>query len=436
MWNDHNAEQLGSEEMLAAHLDTTLRKGTVVGENGNIGTALAEASEVIEATYSFPFLAHAPMEPLDGFLTWTPTAALARFGSQIPSQDRGLIANVLGLAEEDVQIDVMLAGGSFGRRASLYGTLATELAETAKAIGPGRPIKLVSTREDDIQGGYYRPMAVHRLRGAVRDGVITAWSNTVAAQSFTKGTAWEEFLWKDGVDPVVAEGSADPPYRFENFSCDIHMMSSLVTTCAFRSVGHTQSCYAVECFLDQLLEIAGKDPVEGRLELLGDKPRVAGVLRAAAKAADWQGRGPVGGRAWGVAVVEVFGTAVANIAEVSLGADGQPKVHKIWCAVDCGIAVNPDVIRAQMEGGIGFGLGHALYAEIPIVSGRVTVDNFDLYRSITLAEMPAVEVVIIKSSEPSTGVGEPGVPAAAPAVANALSRLSGARPSRLPMVRS
>jgi isoquinoline 1-oxidoreductase subunit beta len=191
----------------------------------------------------------------------------------------------------------------------------------------------------------------------------------------------------------------------------------------------------VECFVDELLQAAGKDPVAGRLEMMSKAQRSAGALRAVAELAKWSGPGPVNGRARGVAVVESFNSYVAQIAEVSLQPDGTPRVHKVWCAVDCGVAVNPDVIRAQMEGGIGFGLGHILFAEVPLKDGHVTSRNFDTYRSLRINEMPEIEVTIVRSTEKPTGVGEPGVPPIGPAVANALARLSRERPRQLPMVK-
>jgi isoquinoline 1-oxidoreductase subunit beta len=201
----------------------------------------------------------------------------------------------------------------------------------------------------------------------------------------------------------------------------------------WRSVGHSHTGYAVECFVDELLQAAGQDPVAGRLAMMERAPRLAGVLRAVAELARWSGPGPFGGRARGVAVVECFGTFVAQIAEVSLGR-GAPRVHKVWCAVDCGVAVNPDVIRAQMESGIGYGLGHALYGEVALDAGRPVATNFDTYRSLRIDEMPEVEVRIVRSPDKPTGVGEPGVPPIAPAAANAMARLGVARPRRLPIV--
>jgi isoquinoline 1-oxidoreductase beta subunit len=239
---------------------------------------------------------------------------------------------------------------------------------------------------------------------------------------------------QNGIDATSVEGSREIPYDIADFRCDLHTTDVGIPVLWWRSVGHTHTAYAVECFVDELLQSAGLDPVAGRLAMMGKAPREAGVLRAVADLARWSGPGPVSGRARGVAVVQSFNSFVAQIAEVSLQG-GQPRVHKVWCAVDCGVAVNPDVIRAQMEGGIGFGLGHALYAEITLQDGRPVQGNFDSYRALRIHEMPAVEVTIVRSSEKPTGVGEPGLPPIAPAVANAMARLGVERPRRLPMVR-
>jgi isoquinoline 1-oxidoreductase beta subunit len=329
----------------------------------------------------------------------------------------------------------MLAGGSFGRRAQPTSHFAAELAEVAKAIGPNRAIKLIWTREDDLRGGYYRPMFVHRLRGAIRGGKIMGWANTVVGQSFIEGTPFAPMIIKDGVDPLTVEGARELPYEIPNFRCDVHTPSVGVPTLSWRSVGHTHTGYAVECFIDELLQVTGQDPIAGRLAMMGKVPRAAGALRAVAQLARWTGPGPFGDRARGVAVVESFGSSIAQIAEVSVGDSEGPKVHRVWCAVDCGVAVNPDIIRAQMEGGIGFGLGHALFAEVRLDEGRPVPANFDTYRSLRIHEMPDIEVAIVRSSEKPTGVGEPGVPPIAPAVANALAQLGHNRPRQLPIVR-
>lgn len=432
-WDESGAEKRGTRELAAEYRRLARTPGLTAGRHGDAEAVLAKAEKVIEAEYLFPYLAHAPMEPLDGYLEWNAQGALARFGSQLQTGDHQAIAKVLGLPPEKVQVETMLSGGSFGRRAQPTMELAVELAEAARAIGPNKPIKLVRTREDDLSGGYYRPLFLHRLRGAVKGGRITAWSSAIVGQSFLKGSPFEAMI-KNGIDPVMVEGASELPYEVADFRCDLHTVEVGVPTLWWRSVGHTHTGYAVECFIDQLLQEAGQDPVAGRLALMGKHQRLANVLKAVADLAKWTGPGPVDGRARGVAVVESFGSYVAQIAEVSLGEGGEPKVHKIWCAVDCGVAVNPDIIRAQMEGGIGFGLGHALYGEITLDAGKPVQSNFDSYRSLRIQEMPEVEVRIVPSTEKPTGVGEPGVPPTGPAVANALARLGRERPRSLPMV--
>jgi isoquinoline 1-oxidoreductase beta subunit len=432
--DDSKAETRGSEQMIAEYLARTRTPGMVHGKAGDADAALAAGGEIVEAEYVFPYLAHGPMEPLDGFMIWDGTTAKARFGSQGQTLDQGAIAKVLGIAVDKVEIETLLAGGSFGRRAQYDAHLATELAEIAKAIGPNRPVKLVWTREDDIHGGYYRPLFVHRFKGAVKDGKVTAWTNTMMGQSFIKGSPFEGMM-KNGIDPTMAEGASELLYDIADYRCDVHIAPSPVPTLWWRSVGHTHTGYAVESFVDQLLTKAGQDPVSGRLAMMGKNPRAAGALRAVAELAGWKGAKVGNGRARGVAVVESFNSFVAQIAEVSIAENGEPMVHKVWCAVDCGVAVNPDVIRAQVEGGIGYALGHALYAEVPLVAGAPAVSNFNDYRSLRINEMPEVEVVIVRSTEKPTGIGEPGVPPLAPAVANAMAALGHARPSRLPMVR-
>ncbi len=432
-WDESAAEKRGTVQLVEEYRALSKTAGKVAGSEGDAEATLAKAGKIVEAEFVFPYLAHAPMEPLDGVLHWDGTTAKARFGSQIQTLDQGTIAAVLGIKPEQVEIETLLAGGSFGRRAQPTAHLAAELAQAAKAIGPGKTVKLVWTREDDMRGGYYRPMFVHRMRGAVQDGKIVAWAATLVGQSFMAGSPFAGMI-KDGLDPTMVEGSNEIFYDVANFKCDVHIADVGVPTLWWRSVGHTHTGYAVECFIDELLEAAGKDPVAGRLELMSKKPRAAAVLKAVADLANWSGPGPINGRARGVAVVESFNTFVAQIAEVSPGDGDQPRVHKVWCAVDCGVAVNPDVIRAQMEGGIGYGLGHILFAGVPLDAGYVVPKNFDTYRSLRINEMPEVEVTIVQSSEKPTGVGEPGVPPIGPAVANAMARLGLQRPRRLPVV--
>ncbi len=432
-WDDSKAEKRGSPELLAQFRAMSKTPGKTVKADGDFDGSMAKGGRVIEVEYVFPYLAHAAMEPLNAYLKWDGDTAYARYGCQFPTPDHMAISKVLGLPIEKVKVDTILAGGSFGRRAQQSTHQAIELAEAAKAIGPGKPIKLVWTREDDMRGGYYRPYSIHRMRGTVRDGKIEAWSDTIVSQSIMKGSFFEAIMFKDGLDPTSYEGSHNIPYDVTNFKCDMHQVDVGVPVLWWRSVGHTHTGYAVEAFVDELLEAAGKDPVEGRLELLSKKPRHVGVLKAVAELADWKNYKVPEGRARGVAVVESFDTFVAQVVELSMTADG-PKVHKVWCAVDCGVAVNPDIIRAQMEGGIGFGLGHILYAEQALDGGVPVSGNFDTYRSLRINEMPEIEVTIVKSNEKPTGVGEPGVPPLGPAVANAMAKLGIGRPRQLPIV--
>lgn len=433
-WDNSNAEARGTDEILAEYRRLSKTPGKTVAQHGNADRELTQGGRAIEAEFVFPYLAHAPMEPLNGFIRWEGETASARYGSQFPTPDQAAIAKVLGIGVDKVHLQTILAGGSFGRRAQQTVHVATELGEVAKALGPGKSIKVVWTREDDMRGGYYRPFGVHRMRGVVRDGKIEAWTDTIVGQSIMKGSPFAAMTMKDGIDSTVHGGSSEIPYEIANFKCDVHQVDVGVPVLWWRSVEHTHTGYAVEAFVDELLEAAGQDPVAGRLAMMSKSPRHAGVLKAVAERAGWNGTKLDNGRARGVAVVESFGTYVAQIAEVSRGDDG-PRVHKIWCAVDCGIAVNPDIVRAQMEGGIGFALGHVLYAEIPIDKGRPTPGNFDVYRSLRIGEMPEIDVTIVASTEKPMGVGEPGVPPTGPAVANAMARLGLGRPRQLPIVR-
>lgn len=323
----------------------------------------------------------------------------------------------------------MLAGGSFGRRATPDSHFAAEAAEVAKANGKGA-VKLMWTREDDLQGGYYRPLTVHHMRAALDDqGGIKAWDHGIATQSVIIGTPFEAML-QGGPDSTAFEGANELHYAMANHRLRWAQMESPVPTLWWRSVGHTHTGYAVECFIDELLEKAGKDPVEGRLALMGENhPRERAVLERVAEMADQSGD-----YGYGVAVVKSFGSYVAQIAEIE-DRGGIPHVRRVWCAVDCGLAVNPNVVRAQMEGGIGYGISAALYSEVTLdEGGLIRQRNWDSYRILRIPEMPAIEVAIIASAEAPTGVGEPGTPPIAPAIANAWRRMTGNAIRRLPII--
>lgn len=431
-WDESAAERRGTDQLLAEYRAQRNQPEIAATARGNARALLQRSARSVEADYVFPYLAHAPLEPMDCAIELREGKCAAWFGSQLPTVDHKAIAAVMGMPMEAVTIHTLLAGGSFGRRAQPTGEVAAEAASALKALGRDASIKMVWTREDDMHGGRYRPLTLHHIRAAIDGkGGIAAWEQVIVGQSIVKGSPFE-MMMTDGFDPTMVEGANDLPYAIANLQVSARTMSVGVPVLWWRSVGHTHTAYATETFIDELLVQTGKDPVRGRLALLAKAPRHAGVLRAVATAANWKGAKIGGGRARGVALHKSFDSYVAQIAEVSRGADGLPKVERVWCAVDCGIAVNPDVIRAQMEGGIGFGLGAVLYDEITLDAGRVEQSNFDRYRMLRIHEMPKVEVTIVQSKEKPTGVGEPGVPPIGPAVANAWRALTGRSVRHLP----
>ena len=435
-WDVAKAETRSTVEMEQTYSQAAKKPGLNARNDGDVDSSLASADTVIEAEYFFPFLAHAPMETLDAVIQFKDGKVTAWAGTQIQTLDMGALAGVFGVDKANITLYTEYAGGSFGRRAQPGGDFMTEAAMVTKALGSDRPVKLMWTRENDIQGGRYRPLAVHRLRGGIdKNGNIVGWDQQIAVQSFMKGTAFESAMIKDGIDSSAVEGSKELPYAIPNLRVGQHLMDNGVPTLWWRSVEHTHNAYANETFLDQLLEKAGKDPVAGRLALLGDShPRYRGVLEEVAAMAKKAGPVPAGHER-GVALHKSFNTYVAQIAEVSDNGRGEPRVHRIWCAVDCGVPVNPNVIRAQMEGGIGFGIGAVLYDAITLSDGgHVEQTNFDRYRSLRIHEMPDIEVSVIRSAEAPTGVGEPGTPPSGPAIANAWRRLTGHSVHRLPLV--
>ncbi len=434
-WDESGAEGRGSEELFAAYRALARQPGASARRDGNPEAAIAGAARVFEAVYEFPYLAHAPMEPLDCVVRLASGGCEVWAGSQLQTVDQAVVAAVVGLPSEKVQVHTLLAGGSFGRRATPNGDVAGEAASIAKAMAGRQPVKLVWTREDDITGGRYRPLYVHRLRAGLDPaGRIVGWEHRIVGQSILKGTAFESAMVKNGIDGTSVEGASNLPYDIPSISVELHTTEVGVPVLWWRSVGSTHTAFSTETFLDELAHAAGRDPVDLRRALLKNHPRHLGVLELAAQKAGW-GQPLPPGRARGVAVHESFHSFVAQVAEVSVGPEGLPKVERVVCAVDCGIAINPDVIRAQMEGGIGYGLGGALWSEITLVQGRVQQSNFDTYRPLRIEDMPEVEVHIVPSAAAPTGVGEPGVPPIAPAVANALFHLTGRRVRRLPFAR-
>jgi isoquinoline 1-oxidoreductase beta subunit len=409
----------------------------VARNQGDAAQALGQASKILEATFEFPYLAHAPMEPLNCVVRLKDGGCEIWAGSQSQTSDQATAAKILGLQPEQVQIHTLLAGGSFGRRANPASDYIAEAVSVAKAASHlGAPIHLMWTREDDLHGGYYRPMFVHAISGGLdAQGKPVAWSQRLVGQSIIAGTAFEGGMVKEGIDITSVEGAANLAYAIPNLHVELHSPRLGVPVLWWRSVGHTHTAFSTEVFIDELAVAAGKDPYEFRRGLLVQHPRHLGVLELAAAKAGWsQPLAPKSGvrRGRGIAVHVSFRSFVAEVAEVSVRPDGSFTVDRVVCAVDCGIAVNPDQIAAQMEGGIGFALSAAMHSAITLKDGRVVQSNFNDYPLLRISQMPKVEVHIAPSAAAPTGVGEPGVPPLAPAVANALFAATGKRLRKLP----
>ena len=439
-WDDSEAETRSSDAMIAELKDLTAKPGIKVREDGDVDAALASAARVIEADYEFPFLAHGAMEPLDIAMKFDGETAEFWFGSQIQTIDHNVAATVLGIPFEKVKINTLWAGGSFGRRAQADAHPVVEITTLAKAMQAAgmepAPVKIVWTREDDMAGGYYRPMSAHRIRVGLDDqGNVTAFKYNIAAKSIVKGTPFEAMLMKDGVDHNMTEGAHDTSYAFPLMNMDQAFQETKVPVLWWRSVGHTHTAYVMETMMDRLAKEAGKDPVAYRLEMMKDDPRKAGVLKLAAEKAGWDQPLPEG-RHRGIAVHKSFGSYVAEVAEISFRDDGTVKVEKVVAAVDCGTPVNPDNIRAQVEGGIGYGLGAILRNQVTLADGIVEETNFDTYEPLRMSDMPEIEVHIVASNEHPTGIGEPGTPPIGPAVANAIAAARGEWITTLPLARA
>ncbi len=432
-WSFAGAEERSSGELLDEYKGLAEQAKLPARKDGDVGAVFAEAEDVIRSEYAFPYLAHAPMEPMDCIVELRADACEIWTGSQLQTGDQYVAAQITGLQPEQVIINTQFAGGSFGRRAVPTSDYVAEAVTIARAIDGRAPVKLVWTREDDMTAGYYRPMSYHILEAALDgDGNISAWRHRLAMQSIMTGTAFEGLV-QDGIDSTSVEGSRQLPYAIPNLQVDLHTVTGVgVPVLWWRSVGHTHNGFVTETFIDELAVAAGKDTFELRRELLRDHPRHLGVLELAAEKAGWgEDLGP--GRGRGIAVHESFSSFVAEVVDVTVADDGRFSVDRVVCAVDCGIAINPDIIRAQMEGGIGYALSAALREEVTLAAGEVGQRNFDSYRPLRIDEMPDIEVHIVPSAEAPTGVGEPGVPPLAPALANALADATGKRIYRLPV---
>jgi isoquinoline 1-oxidoreductase beta subunit len=436
-WDESRAFKLGSEAILARYRELAQQPGLVAHQAGDTDKAFAAAAKVVTASYDFPYLAHAAMEPINCVIRLSADGCEVWNGEQMHTGDQHQLAGIFGLKPEQVKINMLYAGGSFGRRASTSSDYVVEAAQIVKASGGKAPVKLVWLREDDMRGGFYRPMFHHVLEAALdASGKPTAWRHRLVGQSILTGSPFAGMV-KNGIDAVSVEGAANLPYAIPNMRVDLHTPQDIgVPVLWWRSVGSSHTAYSTEVFLDLVARAGNKDPVALRLELLADKPRHSGVLRLVAEKAGWGRPLPPGApgtrRGRGVAVHESFHSYVAQVAEVTVAADGSVKVDRVVCAVDCGIAINPDNVRSQVEGAVGFALSAALYGEITLKDGAVVQGNFDGYPLLRISEMPRVEVHILPSTAKPTGIGEPGVPPLAPAVANAIGAATGRYPGRLP----
>ena len=429
-WDEGPLSSLDTPSLREEYAALTRKPGAVAASRGNPDEALERAAKKLEAEYEVPYLAHACLEPLNCVVDFRGDRCEIWIGTQMQTGDRNAAARILDLKPEQVKLHTTYLGGGFGRRANPAADFVSEAAQIAKVIG--KPIKLIWTREDDTKGGYYRPFWYNRLAAGLDEGGnLTAWKHTLVGQSILAGTPFEAMI-RNGLDLTSVEGAHDLPYAVPNLLVDLHSPKTGVPVLWWRSVGHSQTAFVTESFIDEAAHDAGKDPFEFRRALLERHPRHKAVLELAAEKAGWGNPLPVG-QARGIAVHESFGSFVAQVAEISVSSSGEIKVHRVVCAVDCGRVVNPDTVTAQMESGIVFGLTAALYGEITFKNGRVEQSNFNNYEMLRLNEMPKVEVHIVPSEEAPGGIGEPGVPPIAPAVANAIFVLTGKRLRRLPL---
>jgi isoquinoline 1-oxidoreductase beta subunit len=423
---------MSSAEIVAEYKKLAGIAGTPARKEGDADSALKNAAKTLEAAYEFPFLAHAAMEPMNCVVKLDAGSCEIWNGEQFQTVDQMAVAQVVGLQPDQVKLNQLYAGGSFGRRANPKSDFLVEAAAIAKAASSTSsaraPVKLVWGREDDMKAGWYRPMYYHALKaGLDAGGNLVAWKHTIVGQSILTGTAFESMMVKDGVDATSVEGASNLPYAIPNLAVDLHSPNIGVPVQWWRSVGSTHTAFATECFLDEIARETKKDPYELRRALLAKHPRHKGVLELAAQKAGW-GKPLPAGRARGIAVHESFNTFVAQVVEIS-----KSRIERVVCAVDCGVAVNPNIIAMQMESGIGYGLSAALAGAITLKEGRVEQSNFHDYPVVRMNQMPRIETHIVPSTEKPSGVGEPGTPVIAPALANAILALQGKPMRALPL---
>lgn len=441
-WNEDKAEKRSSDAILASYkaiaagkAQPTAKAGWQPFDSKGDAAQAAAGTPAVEIAYDFPFLAHAAMEPLNCVAIVDGNKCKLVHGSQIPTVDQLNAAKIVGNLPGAIEVETLFAGGSFGRRANFQSDYAAEAVHIAKKVGNGRPVKLIWTREDDMHAGYYRPLVHHTVRVTLdKDGMPATWRQRVVTQSIMKGSP----MGVPKFDDTAVEGAKGSPYLKATPVVDaqLTLVDSGVPVLWWRSVGATHTAFVMEHTVDQLAKAAGRDPVEYRRALYtkAGANRHLAALNLAAEKAGWTTPAPAG---WtrGVAVHESFGSVVAQVAEVQL-VDGQPKVGRVTTAIDCGVAISPNQVAAQMEGGTCFGLSAAMFGKVTLTNGVVDQSNFDSYRVLRNSEAPTVETWIVPSGNPPSGVGEPGTPVIAAAVANALLAMGQPATTSLPFVKA
>jgi isoquinoline 1-oxidoreductase subunit beta len=431
-WDLGAGRECDTTAILKSFRELAKKPGAAALTKGDCEAVLGKVKQRLVAEYDVPFLAHAPMEPLNCTVRLEKDRCEIWVGTQFQTNDQAVAAKICGLPPENVSIHTTFLGGGFGRRANPSSDFVAEAVHVAKASGV--PVKVLWTREDDLHGGYYRPMFVHRVEvGVDGKGYPVAWKHTVVGQSLLAGTPFEAMV-KDGIDEASVEGVVDSAY-LETVGAKLvtlHSPRTPVPVLWWRSVGNTHTAFAVESMVDELAHAAHKDPLAFRVELLKGKPKHLKVLQLAAEKAGW-GKPLPNGAARGLALHESFGSIVAQVAEVSVDKDKRIRVQRVVCALDCGLVVNPLSLEAQVQGSIAFGLGPTLQSALTIKEGRVQQSNFNDYLVLRLDEMPRVEVFTVPSGGPMGGIGEPATAPINAAVANAVFALTGQRLRSLPL---
>jgi isoquinoline 1-oxidoreductase beta subunit len=436
-WDDTKAERRSSAELLAEHLRLLESRENAVTarDDGDVDSALAAAAFQIDATYTLPYLAHAPMEPNNAVCQMRDNGVLdVWIGTEAPEYVKMNASAIAGIDKEQVEVHVTFAGGSFGLHSTADHDPASEAVQIARALDWKHPIKVQSSREEEFKVGRYRAMAVHRIRaGTDSDGRLAAWHQQIVAQPTSVNLPFvRDVAFTNGVDFFTTTGAVDAPYAVDNFRLESTNFASPITTMVWRSVGNSHTEFARESAIDELAIAAGRDPVDVRRELLAGSPRTLRALELAAERADWGSPLPEG-RARGLVSSGFLGHS-AQVTEVSLDDRGRVHVERIVFALDCGRVVNPDLVRAQIEGGLLWGLSAAAWGEVTLGDGGdIVTQNFDAYPVMRMRSVPKIEVHLIDSTERPSGVGEVSVPSVAPALANAIAALTGTRVRALPI---